>query len=352
MVVYWVRDKEFRASYNNYIKDNHSVKSSTIVRKELDLIRKYWGCPPYHYYRYKLYLKKLSEAELLDYIPPYYYYNIYWESRHIGLDKSKYESKFFQHKLFEKYDIPAIEIIARKIHGNLINVNNEPITINFLIEEQLKTDDDALFFKPEYGRGGNGIVKLTKKSGNLQLNDQAISIENILPSLSQDEDYLIQNRFVQSKKMAEINEYSVNTLRVYSQRKGNEILIPACILRMGVNNSFVDNFAQGGIINIIDVENGNLSEYAESNKVDVKYYEHPRTKYVFSGKKVENWDEIKSKIKEFSSYLTACNEIGWDVAISETGFKILEINIRFGLDIQLVYGGMRRIFGVYPTKYQ
>lgn len=351
-LVTYYRDEEFRRDYRRYLKDNPSKKSKESIKKEIKMIRDYWGRYPfhiyYHYYRYGLYEKNLTNDQLLDYIPPFYYYNIYWERRHTGVNRSLYESKLFQHQLFTKYSIPSIDNIAFVKKGELFGPDNEHLTINDVIENQLQNENDALFFKPEFGRGGSGIVFLNRGKNGLLLNNRSVSVEEILSSLSKDEDYLVQDRFIQNFKMAKINQSSVNTLRVYTQERGGEVVVPACILRMGINNSIVDNFAQGGLINIIDVDSGNLSEFAQTNKVDRKYYEHPDSHYVFKDSRIENWMEIKSDIIKYAYLLNECKDLGWDVAIGKKGFKILEINIQYGMDIQLVYGGMRKILNLYP----
>jgi hypothetical protein len=344
-------DKKFRRGYFHYLKLGSTKKPKRLVRKELDLVCSYWNYPPYHYYRYKLYEKELTEDQLLDYIPPFHYFNIYWEKRNKDLNQLVYQSKFFQQQLFAKHKIPALEIIAA-IKGNILyNSENIPITIYELVAKHLRTEDDALFCKPEFGRGGNGIILLSKKNGLIQLNNRPVSVETIMSFFKASENYIIQERFIQSSQMAKINKSSVNTLRIYTQIKNNNAVVPACILRMGVNNSFVDNLSQGGLMNVVNVNNGALSEYAQIKLEDKKYFEHPDSKYVFKGSKIKEWQEIKSQIIKFSELLCECKDLGWDVAIGENGFKVLEINIAHGIDHpQMVFGGMRRILRVYPDS--
>lgn len=344
-------DKKVRRGYFRYIRLGIYKKPKIKVRQELDLVYKYWNYPPYHYYRYKLYEKELTQDQILDYIPPYFYYNIYWEKRNRELDQTLYQSKFFQHQLFAKNNIPALEIVATIKDNVLYNPEYVSITINQLIEKHLKTNNNALFCKPEYGRGGKGIVFLSMKDNVIHLNNKPISADKIMQVFKTGADYIIQERFVQSEHMAKINRSSVNTLRIYTQINDGKAVLPACILRMGVNNSFVDNLSQGGLMNVINVENGSLSDYAQIKLEDKKYYIHPDSKYVFKGSKIKDWQEIKSHILKFSELLNECKDLGWDIAIGDNGFKVLEINIAHGIDHpQMVFGGMRRILRVYPDR--
>lgn len=344
-------DNKFKKGYFHYLKLSTTKKSRRIVIKELDLLRNYWNYTPYHYYRYKLYEKELTDDQLLDYIPPFHYFNIYWENRNKELNQTLYQSKLFQHQLFSKHKIPALEIVATIKDNVIINPEQVPITINELIAKYLKVDGDALFCKPEFGRGGKGIAFLSMRNNILNLNNKPVSVKNIMPFFLNSENYIIQQRFIQSEHMAKINRSSVNTLRIYTQIKNGEAVLPACILRMGVNNSFVDNLSQGGLMNIIDVEDGSLSDFARIKLEEKKYFEHPDSKYVFKGSKIDNWQEIKAQIIKFSGLLSECQDLGWDVAIGENGFKVLEINIAHGIDHpQMVFGGMRRILRVFPER--
>jgi hypothetical protein len=348
---FWVtyfRDKDLRKAFHFYLRPNTLKKPRKTIRRELKIIRDYWSCPPYHYYLYKLFEKKMSDDELLNFLPPFYYTNVYWESRHIGLNKSYYMSKFSQHQLFTRFNIPSIEIIAKIRKGILYNANDQHITIETLINNYLINKESALFFKPEFGSGGHGIVKLSKANDTLFLNNRQIDINMIISSLSIEDDYLIQERFIQSKKMAEINKDSVNTLRICTQFKDGEIVVPLCILRMGINNSFIDNFCSGGLVTIINVEDGSLEDYGQTKELNKKYYEHPDSQYVFKGKRIDNWNEIKMQIVCYSYLLSECKDLGWDVAIGDNGIKILEINVQQGLDHQLVYEGFRKILDIYP----
>ena len=54
-------------------------KSSAQIKKEMNICRKFWNCYPLHYYRYDLYKKdkEISERELLNYIPEFFFYSLF-----------------------------------------------------------------------------------------------------------------------------------------------------------------------------------------------------------------------------------------------------------------------------------
>lgn len=346
----YYRDKQIREAFNSYFKPDPLKKSRKEVRRELRMLKEYWQCPPSHYFLYKLYKKKLSDQQLLDFLPPFYYYNVYWAGRHPGLDKDLYESKIYQHELFTRLNIPSVPVVAIYKDGFLSGPDNKHLSIDSLIKEYLTDEDKALFIKPEYGSGGHGILKLSYQSGQLYLNDKVTEKSNLISRLSGDVNYIFQERFIQSKKMAQINSSSVNTLRICTQERNGKIIIPLCILRMGIKNSFIDNFCSGGLLNIINVNDGSLKEYAQTKELQKKYFEHPDSQYIFKGCRIENWEDIVTIIIGYSHLLREWKDLGWDVAIGEEGFKILEVNVQQGLDHQLAYNGFRQVLKIYPEK--
>jgi len=344
-------DRKVRSGYVNYLIGGSNRKARSLVRRELTLLDRYWGYPPYHYYRYKLFRKNLKDDELLDFIPPYFYFNVYWQKRNGELDQRLYQSKIYQHNLFKKYSIPSVDILAYK-KGNLFYDNDgNKVSLTDMLDVNLSTPEDALFCKPDHGRGGKGIIHISSLEGTLMVNHMPSSYDKLISMFSADEDYIIQRKFIQSKYMSRINASSVNTLRIYTQFNNGQPAVPACVLRMGVKNSYVDNLSQGGLMNVIDTESGFLSDYAKIRLEDKKYYEHPDTGFVFKGAQILNWHEIKTQILKYTEILSECKDLGWDVALGEDGIKVLEINIQHGIDHpQMVFGGMRRILGVFPEN--
>ena len=77
-LTYEKRDKRMAQAMKRFKKcDNKKLKSQT--KKEMVLCKKFWGCYPLHYYRYGLYKKnkELSERELLNYIPEFFFYYLF-----------------------------------------------------------------------------------------------------------------------------------------------------------------------------------------------------------------------------------------------------------------------------------
>ena len=62
---------------NLHLMNRSEGKDKALIRHEMSAVRSYWSCPPLHYVRYGLFERALTEEQILDYIPPYYFYNYY-----------------------------------------------------------------------------------------------------------------------------------------------------------------------------------------------------------------------------------------------------------------------------------
>ena len=86
------------------------------------------------------------------------------------------------------------------------------------------------------------------------------STRDIVRVLDRQSIYVVQQGLVQRDDMNAINASSVNTLRVITQVRDGKNIIPVCVMRMGRNNSYVDNSAQGGLSVEIDTATGAFAQ--------------------------------------------------------------------------------------------
>lgn len=83
------------------------------------MVADYWKCDPAHYVRYGLFNKLLSQEELLDYIPAYYYYNFYLSPQLKEVNRKIYDDKLQLYYLFQRHHIATPEVLAVVHHGRL-----------------------------------------------------------------------------------------------------------------------------------------------------------------------------------------------------------------------------------------
>lgn len=344
----WVTGyKDIRVQRELHSGDHRKTKEQ--IRNEINLIKQYWHCGTFHYYRYGLIYMDLSKEELLDYVPTYYHHKVL-EKAHAGIDTVIYGDKLTQAKLFQTRNIPTANILAICNKHQWYDLKGRPITeISTIIEEYFKNNINKLFLKPTGGQGGFGIRVLKHADGKYVLDGKEIEPLSKLSSELENCQYIMQEGVRQSEQMMGINDSSVNTLRVVVQKEGDKMKMRTCIIRMGRKGREVDNSAQGGISVKVDIETGQVASTATAEHGGGVLTCHPDSKMEFAGIVIQNWGKLKSEIEAIGTKLIDFKNIALDIAVTDEGAKLLEFNFRYGIEHQqCVLGGVRKLLGIYP----
>lgn len=181
-----------------------------------------------------------------------------------------------------------------------------------------------LVIKPIEGSEGEGIIcRSFNISDNLKDAFNEYSNKKVI----------VEEKIIQHDRMIFGNK-SVNTIRVYTayNPKKRCANIIKCVVRVGVGDSFVDNSHSGGCAYEVDLENG----YVISNAYAANGYDgfiQPKTNICMLGKEIPFWDEVKQMCILAANRIPEIQFIGWDVAITNTGPKLVEGNHRPDLDM-------------------
>jgi len=90
----------------------------------------------------------------------------------------------------------------------------------------------------------------------------------------------------------------------------------------------VDNWTKGGLGAEVDLETGELGEavtFPRSGKL-TWYKNHPSSGSKIEGIVVPHWSHVQSEILDVARSLPFLPYIGWDIVVTENGFKIIEGN--------------------------
>ena len=205
--------------------------------------------------------------------------------------------------------------------------NLEAVSADKLIE--LIKEKRIVAAKPFVGSHGEGFYKLEYRLNRVFINNQehtTHSLKEFLKNLKKS--YVITEYVNMSEQFKNIYPHAVSTARIMVIKENN--------YKAKVTNAYVrfankaggttDNVANGGIVASIDTSTGKIVKAEKiENHVFFPVEKHPDTgeKICF---KIKNWVQIKNKICEISDYLTQFTYLGFDVAFTEDGFKIIEIN--------------------------
>ena len=337
--------------YQKEINDRNNLKTKERIKYEESLVCRYWRIGTFHYYRYGLQYKHLSDEEILDYVPTYYFHkNI--EHHHAGIDTVKYGDKLMQAMLFEERHIPTAKVVAIFKNNKWCDINDgSNVDFESIVDQLLAVPNNKLFVKPTGNCGGYGIWVLKKQDDRLILNGKIIeSLREFYSKLDKTLIYIVEENIIQNSQLSAINSSSVNTLRVVVQRREDKMEIITTILRMGRAGKEVDNSAQGGISINVDTVTGRFGDCATAEHGGGYILSHPDSNYIFKGKGINNWEAVKSEIVLIANKLIDFKDIALDIALTEQGARLLEFNFRYGIEHQqCVIGGVRRIFNI-PNK--
>jgi hypothetical protein len=228
----------------------------------------------------------------------------------------------------------------------------------FLLKEKKFFDIDMIsgfamdaFCKKNVPYGGgmhSNILKLKIQNGIISLNNKVVTIQEF-KKLIGNENWIIQERIKnQNPEFAVFHPQSINTVRIITVKKGNDINVIGSFLRMGVNGSYTDNSSSGGIACGIHLENGSLEKYGMFKpEFGTKCARHPNTGVIFEGYKIPKWREIVEYVKRAHSLFYGLHSIGWDVAVTDDGVMIVEGNDNWNTSGVQLYSGAKPIFDKY-----
>ena len=149
------------------------------------------------------------------------------------------------------------------------------------------------------------------------------AIQKTIDSLQSN--FMVQEVVQQHRVLANLNEKSLNTIRVISFLFEGEVHILSTILRIGGMDSRVDNVGAGGYACKIN-PNGRLDRYAV-NRLSQWVEDHP-SGAVFYDTEVPSYEKVLELVRRGHKKLAHFKIIGWDFAINIAGEPIfIEYNV-------------------------
>jgi hypothetical protein len=244
-------------------------------------------------------------------------------------------------------------------NGQVSSLNKQLVDDGIESLLQLLKGKGVLVLKHCYSSLGKGFYKLedSQKDGVVKVNGNIVPIDKFI-SLTYNLHDCICTEYVQQHPYSnQVNASSLNTLRFLCVRDSNtnQFYVSRCFHRFGAEGSVVDNLGGNGnaFLFLVDIEKGVLKNNGMWSKDGQEKYEdylvYPQNR-AYPGMTIPNFAEIKRSVLEISDSFPFLKYIGWDVAITQSGFKIIEANSLTSLGILQREGGylkderLRRLF--------
>lgn len=207
----------------------------------------------------------------------------------------------------------------------------EHITADYNGILDLLKEKKKLVFKPSAGTHGDGFYCIAFDGKEFLVNNEVKTPDELINIIeSQKSFYIITDYIVMHETLKAIYPNSVDSIRVMVlNERGYNPKIRQCYLRIGSSKTgFTDNVGYGGICAMVNMETGEL--YDPETLKDHVYYpceHHPDTGTKISGIVIPHWKLICEKVIEIAQLMPELEYLGFDVAVTENGFNVMEINV-------------------------
>lgn len=314
--------REFKKSNNKVAEARKYISKELIytyaqddrfIRESKKFLRKYFK--GYSDVRWHILYAALSGIKSPEYIP-YDLWITLIEPQLNPPDMAKaYCDKNIYDKIFNYRYLP--KTIARIYNNTICDPHYNPISLHEFYKK-IENQSSKIVMKPTFlensGRGRN--VKILQNS----------EIKNIITTIPKNENWIFQEYIEQHDEMAQYHPGSINTLRVMTINISGEYRLLTTILRVGVNDTNVDNIGAGGIY-VGVYSDGYLRSFG-LDKNYTKYYNHPNTNIKFGGKKIPDFDKVIALVTQLHRYLYNFKVVSWDIAIMQNAEPlVIEYNL-------------------------
>jgi hypothetical protein len=252
------------------------------------------------------------------------------------------KDKFYAASILKNQGIPVIKNLGLISNGKIL-VSSGSI---FPIEKVFTQFSLPLLIKNtllEYNEGILIIENNTK--GEYLVNGEVCNFKEILYKISTG-NWVIQNPEASSSAIRKINNSALNTTRIVTIIKNENPEYIGGFQAFATEQQRTDSWGKGAIYVGFDHEreilkkNGfyhpNVTNHSVVNK-------HPNSDVVFDGYKIDGLHEAVKLCKNAHMLFYYTPIIGWDVAITDEGPKILEANEKPGMNaVQAINSNIKK----------
>lgn len=228
------------------------------------------------------------------------------------IDKNQYENFFTE--------INHPKSILKCINGYFYHENS---SVDDKTAVELCSNLDDAIIKPSLDSiHGTKVISISTKNGELHNGKR---IEDLFKSYGTN--FIVQERINQHERMSALNPTSVNTVRLLTYRRKNNIELLYSVIRIGRKGKIIDNESSGGVTTKIN-RNGRLEKklYAPPSE---GVLDRTDSGIIVEGYQIPSYEKVVNIVKTLHYKLPYFDLAGWDIAIAENGEPIfIEWNAR------------------------
>jgi hypothetical protein len=327
-------------SYKEYKHIAIGLKMKKLSKEQKKAIQEYYysKCGKKINTRWHQYFYTTTGIFDVRYLPPEFYsFKILQKLNNPHFMCRAYADKNFAAILFP--DVLQPKTIIKNINGLYYDCQGCPITEAEAIHSCLNLPDAII--KPSINSSvGKNIIRFSSLGGII---NKDTSIEHFLSRYHKN--FIIQEFLSQHPTLSLLNPALLNTMRIMTYRREEDVVFLCAVMRVGKKNATVDNMSKGGVGCRIHSD-GRLDKYGYS-RIPYAVYEENDWGIKFSDIVVPSFPSIVKKAKSLHFRVPYARIIGWDFAVNHEGEAVLiEINTLFPSSLQQFIAG----FGEYTDE--
>ena len=288
------------------------------------------GLTPEEYYEFEF--EKQSEDFRRDFLglnEQRYYLDLLNPLKYFSLARNKYMA----HKMLENTGVRTSELYCYYQPEATYAENMECASDHSAVLRILKTKgvQSCVIKTTESSHGDNvWVIQNIDYQDNDALLTRFDGQQMLLSSVLRNEPLIFESVVHQTGQFAAFNASSVNTVRFMTALyPDGSAKVIATFIKIGRAGRCVDNAGGGGNVDVcVDVATGEI-RYAiqfdgwhRVREIDC----HPDSGNPLNGVVIDNWESIKNEVIRFQQAFPYCKVAGWDIAITDEGPVVIEVN--------------------------
>jgi hypothetical protein len=250
--------------------------------------------------------------------------------------------------------IPHPAVLGYVVRGRIVESSGFQRESVEVILKRWTDDGQSVVFRPHWSGGGQGVFFLHRSGPVWRVNSKAASELEVRALISGLDRYLATAFVQQAAYAREIYPDTTNTLRVLTLVDDDGPFVASVAHRFGTSRSVcTDNFHQGrGICADVSMSTATLGRALALNTRCERslHTAHPETGSRIEGVRIPRLADALQAVLEAASCFPEAVCVGWDVVMTDDGFRVLEANAPPGIVVSQLHGPLlanSRVAGVF-----
>ncbi|MBR4901114.1 MAG: hypothetical protein IKZ46_09265 [Victivallales bacterium] len=314
--------KKYRRRYlerkriNEQIEIHHLKQDEKIIKDIYDSIEQY-RISIEEYFKFAFY--KQSAEERREFVPEEEWY-LFCDRMNQEENLRLFKAKVLTYGIFKPFyrrEVVGFDYFEGNSINDLISKYKDEF-IAFVRKHR------TFIVKPMLGSLGAGVALWTVDE---TCDDAYLKklLKSFLKKTRPQGGFVLEERICQAEEMAKLHPKSANTLRMTTIRYDDRVEIIHPVLKIGRGDSVADNGMAGGILTTLD-ENGRIKAATDKNGILYKRLDDIGIDLI--GWQVPRWREAIEFAKQLAMVMPSNRYTGWDIALTPSGWCMVEGNAR------------------------